>query len=93
MLHYIENQLIHQKNHIIDLVNDEKYEEALSLLNFSAELWESIGYAYKTAEIRDRIREAIKAHVFDSTHWKTEEKWNNLLAKVQGHGKGPQTLP
>lgn len=80
--YHIENELMRQKDHIIGLVNDEKYEEALSLLNFSADLWARVGYDYKTREIRERIKRDIKEHLWNCSHWKTEEKWNKLLVQV-----------
>jgi hypothetical protein len=49
----LDNALIHQKDHILNLVRDEKYEEAILLLNFSEELWATCEYAYKTREIRN----------------------------------------
>lgn len=74
--------LIRQKDHILGLVRDEKYEEALTLLNFSANLWEVCSYAYKTAEIREIIRRAVREHVINASHWKQEKKWEDLLASV-----------
>jgi len=81
-MYHVENELIGQKNFILELVNDEKFEEALSLLNFAAPLWERAGYDYKTREIRGRITLAIKEKLWNCIHWKSEEKWNNLLAKI-----------
>lgn len=75
-------ELIRQKNRILELVNEERYEEALLLLDFSESLWKECSYAYKTREIRERIKRELGELVFQSTHWKTEEKWRKLLDKV-----------
>jgi hypothetical protein len=78
----IDFVLIRQKDHILTLVNDGKYEEANTLLNYSAELWAECSYTYKFLEIKDRIRRAILEEVNTSTHWKTEAKWRDMLEKV-----------
>ena len=79
---HLDWELIRQKNRILGLVNDEKYEEALLLLDFSEALWKDCSYAYKTREIRERISREIGEHIFQATHWKTEKKWRDLLEKV-----------
>lgn len=57
----LDNALIRQKDHILNLVRDGQYEEALTLLAFSEDLWATCTYAYKTREIRERIREELRA--------------------------------
>jgi hypothetical protein len=81
-MYNVEWELIRQKNHILQLCNDEKYEEALLLLDFSESLWKECSYAYKTREIRERIKRELSELVFQASHWKTEEKWRKLLDKV-----------
>lgn len=78
----LDNALIRQKNAILELVNDGQYEEALTLLAFSEDLWATCTYAYKTREIRERIREELRAKQHVCAHWKQHEKWAKLLAKV-----------
>lgn len=78
----LDAALIRQKDHILQLVNDEKFEEAITLLDFSANLWETCSYAYKTREIRERIRRELNERIWNATHWKQEKKWNDLLASV-----------
>jgi hypothetical protein len=78
----LDNALIRQKDHILDLVRDEKYEEAIVLLNFSEDLWATCTYAYKTREIRERIRDALRAKQHVCAHWKQHEKWAKMLATV-----------
>ena len=82
MQYHIENELVRQKDHIIGLVNDEKYLEALALLDFSADLWEKVGYSYKIREIKDRIRRDLLENIWNSTHWKQEQKWQAMLVRV-----------
>lgn len=82
MSHEVDWSLIKQKDHILALVRDEKYEEALTLLNFSANLWEVCSYAYKTAEIREIIRTALREKQHVCAHWKQHEKWAKVLATV-----------
>ncbi len=74
--------LIRQKDHILGLVRDGKYEEALTLLNFSADLWAACSYAYKTAEIREIIRSEVRQHMNGCCHWKQLKKWGDLLAEI-----------
>ena len=78
----IDAMLIRQKDHILGLCNDGKYEEVLSLLKFSEELWAECSYAYKTREIRDRVRRAVQEELWNATHWKTKEKYENLLKTI-----------
>ena len=77
----LDNELVNQKNHLLELVADEKFEEAITILEFVAELWAKCNYAYKTKEIRTRIRDKIQAYIFNANHHKTVEKWQKLLAK------------
>lgn len=74
--------LIRQKDHIRGLITDEKYEEAIVLLNFTQELWSLESYAYKTAELRQMIRDSVRNKLMADIHWKQEEKWKKLLASV-----------
>ena len=47
----IDNALVRQKDYILQLVNEGRYKEAITLLNFSEDLWASCGYHYKYKEI------------------------------------------
>lgn len=78
----LDNALIRQKDAILALVNNEEYEQALTLLAFSEDLWATCSYAYKTSEIRERIRTALREKQHVCAHWKQHEKWAKLLAKV-----------
>jgi hypothetical protein len=78
----LDNALIRQKNHILGLINDEKYGEAILLLNFSEDLWATCTYAYKTRELRDRICNELRAKQGVCAHWKQHEKWKKLAEKV-----------
>lgn len=55
------NALVHQKNRLLALCNDGRYEQALDLLEFVAESWQAAGYGYKAREIRDRVRAEARA--------------------------------
>jgi hypothetical protein len=78
----LDNLLVRQKDRILDLCNAEKYEEALTLLDFAEEMWAECSYAYKTREIRDRIRRALNENIWNAEHWKQKEKLQKLLATV-----------
>jgi len=79
----LDNCLIRQKDHILTLVNEEKYEEAIVLLDFSEELWAECTYAYKTREIRERIKNALREKIHVCAHWKQHEKWKKLLDSIR----------
>ena len=51
----VENELIQQKNRIIALINHERYNEALIVLEILTPLWHKVGYGYKVAELAERI--------------------------------------
>jgi hypothetical protein len=78
----LDNLLVGQKDRILGLCNAEKYEEALLLLDFTEEMWAACQYAYKTREIRDRIRRDLNENVWNAEHWKQKEKWQKLLVTV-----------
>ncbi len=78
-----ENALVHQKDQLIKLVNDGDYEKAIMLLDFVKEMWLAMGYDYKTREIKERIANAIREHVWhDNPHWKQKAKLKEMLKKV-----------
>lgn len=77
----MEYALIRQKDHILTLVRDEKYEEAIMLLNFSEDLWRTVNYAYKTREIRQIIKSELLTKQGCCAHWKQHEMWGKLMAK------------
>jgi hypothetical protein len=78
----IENELVRQKDRINALINDERYEEATALIDFAEELWAKASYAYKTLELRRRIREEVWGKIVHAEHHKTEEKWRRLYDKL-----------
>jgi len=81
-LQAVDFALIRQKDHILALVRDEKFEEALALLNFSENLWDVASYSYKTREIKEIIKTALREKQHVCGHWKQHEKWAKLLATV-----------
>lgn len=78
----MEYALIRQKDHILNLIWEEKYEEAIALLKFTEELWALTSYAYKTQELRNIIKDALRVKQHVCAHWKQHEKWAKLLATV-----------
>ncbi|MFY4731174.1 hypothetical protein [Nitrospira sp. BLG_2] len=82
MNYNIENELVNQKNMILDLINNEKYEDALTLIYFTAELWEKCDYAYKTKELKERIRSELLNKRQCCAHWKQHQKWDNMLTAI-----------
>lgn len=79
----MENALIHQKDNLIKLVNNGEYEKAITLLNFVQDMWNEVGYDYKVREIKERIRNAIKEHLWhDNPHWKQKAKYQELLKQA-----------
>jgi transcriptional regulator len=65
-----ESALIEQKNHILTLVNNDNYEEAILKLKFVKDMWISVDYGYKVREIIERIVKQIDEQMID-VHWKT----------------------
>lgn len=78
----IENELVAQKDAINALINDGKYEEATALLDFAAPLWAKASYAYKTLELRRRIRQEVWDKIVHAEHHKTEQMWRRLYATL-----------
>ena len=61
----VESALIHQKDKILAEINDgyspRDFETVLAQIDFIRELWEAIGYGYKTRELLARLRDATEA--------------------------------
>lgn len=81
-MYNLENELVRQKDHILSLINNEEYEEANLLLNFSKELWAKASYAYKWDELKQRIRAELLNKRQCCAHWKQHQKWDNLLQTI-----------
>lgn len=79
----IDNELIRQKNVILQLVNQESFVKAKDFLDFVTPLWESCGYGYKVKEIKERILKGIKEKISGFSHHKTVEKWEKMLASLR----------
>ncbi len=78
----ISSALVHQKDHIIILINNEEYEKALWTLCFVKEVWESLNYGYKTKELFQRLKDSVNLKVRESQHHKTLKKFSDLLSKI-----------
>lgn len=50
-----DNQLVRQKNKIIELIDDNKIQQAKAALAVVTEIWEANSYGYKVKELKDRI--------------------------------------
>jgi len=79
----LDNELVRQKDHIYNLIVEERYEDALVLLDFAADLWAACNYAYKTAELKNIIRNALREKKAVCAHWKVHQKWARLLDSIR----------
>ena len=75
--------LIRQKNALLELLWEDKFEEVLSKLEFVKELWEENRYGYKYVEIKRIMADRVFQLIGESTHWKQEQKWREMLSKVR----------
>lgn len=82
--HEIEAALIHQKDEILALVNNENFRGALDLLSFTKEMWQAVGYEYKRKEILSRLEREIRERLWNDPHWVIKRKLEALLIEVQG---------
>ena len=78
----IENVLIHQKDTLLQLVNDWKFEQALELLDFVKELWTVTEYSYKWDEIRKRIVDELNKQINSDIHWKHRAEYRRILESM-----------
>ncbi len=60
--HYIDNELVKQKNEIIRMIQDGEHYEAKFILDFVAPLWNSVGYGYKERELQERLKTSIEEY-------------------------------
>ena len=51
-----DNQLVRQKDKIIDLIDSGKLQEAKAALAIVSEMWTAHNYDYKIRELQDRIQ-------------------------------------
>lgn len=51
-----DNQLVRQKDRIIDLIDSGKLQEAKAALAIVSEMWTAHNYDYKIRELQDRIQ-------------------------------------
>lgn len=87
----MDNILVHQKNTILGLVWDEKFDQALSHLELVKELWDVYSYSYKYREIRQIIIDRVRQKWIEADHWKVEQKWKNYLDNLTGASNGMAT--
>jgi hypothetical protein len=70
MLEYmLDNELVAMKDAIIDLIDNDKHDEAVCILKFVKPLWTAANYGYKYNELRERGIVANECHN-DCAHWK-----------------------
>lgn len=70
----LDNALIHQKDYIISLIDNQEFSEAILLLRFCKELWEVSEYGYKHRELLGRLEQQLKLVIDNGCHWKTRNK-------------------
>lgn len=78
----LDNALMHQKDSIIDKIDNGTYEEAILLLSFAKEVWASCTYGYKWRELQLRLLETIARQQEQCTHWKSIQKLQATAQKV-----------
>lgn len=79
----LDNALMAQKDHIINLIDSDRFDEAIILIDFSANLWASCSYDYKTREMKERLRGALRRKQEVCAHWKQHEKWKRILDSIR----------
>ena len=75
--HVLDNCLIHQKDAIIDLIDNGNHVEAMAILKIVKEMWEAASYDYKWNELKERGIRATDDH---TGHWKRVKKQKELQA-------------
>lgn len=78
----LDNALIHQKDHIIDKIDNGHYEEAITLLTFTKELWAVETYSYKWLELQTRLLNTLRNQQETQTHWKQLERLREIAQRV-----------
>lgn len=78
----IDNELVRQKDTILQSINIGDFERAIDRLEFAKELWFKCGYDYKYREIVLRLIEEVRFKFNTADHWKTKDKWNKLLLEL-----------
>lgn len=80
--YYVDNELVGQKDGILELVNNGEYERALDRLEFVKPLWLKCSYGYKYREILNRMCDEVRVKWCDAVHHKTREKIGKLLDEL-----------
>ena len=52
----LDDQLVRQKDRLIELIDSGKTEQAQTILQFVREMWEAANYGYKFAELQARLK-------------------------------------
>jgi len=76
----LDNCLIHQKDAIIDLIDNGNHVEAMAIMKFVREMWETASYGYKWNELKER---GIKATDDHTGHWKRVKQQKELQNKYR----------
>ena len=77
-----ENALVAQKDALLAMVNDERFEEAMAALAVVQRFWRAVGYGYKADEVRQRIRDGIDERIRLADHWNTRQRLGKLRLRV-----------
>ena len=82
----IENDLVIQKNAVIELINEGEFAEAWFATKLLAGLWETAGYKYKTLELIERLESALFYAMNDKKKYTLKQRRNleGLYAQVRG---------
>lgn len=75
------NDLVDQKNFILEEVRAGRLLEAARYLRFAAPLWAKLGYGYKTVEIKRLVREEADAAMDKLHHSERRYRHECMTAK------------
>jgi hypothetical protein len=86
----IDNALVNQKNTILDNIrvarDGDDLKLSADLWDYSRELWESLGYGYKVAEVAQRIVDKAYDLINEETEFLRAERRNSRFrATSQAH--------
>lgn len=92
----VTNAVVAQKDKIINFINEGKLQQAITILDFVAPLWNYLNYGYKVKElavaIRDKVNKNLSEtetfrdqHRKNSSHWLFHDKQVGELSAMLNH--------
>jgi hypothetical protein len=78
----LDNALVHQKNHLLEMINAERFDEALALLALLEEVWVACDYAYKVREIRERVKDEVRQRYLNADRAAIRAKWHRKYKQL-----------